>query len=310
MKKEIGYIGLGKMGKSMVFRLLGSGWSVVAYNRTADTTKEVALKGAMATASLKEMVSKLSAPRIIFIMVAHQAVDEVLNELTPLLEKGDMVIDGGNSAYQETIRRGMELEQKGLSFVDVGVSGGPGGALNGACMMVGGKRELYDVLEGSYFFKATCLPDGYGYMGPSGAGHFVKMIHNGIEYGMMQSIAEGFDLLRHSKEFDLDLSKVIDVYSHGSVIASNLISWMSDGYKKYGKDLNEISGKASSSGEGKWTLEAAARDNIFMPSIQAALDVREASQQNPSYQAKIISTMRGEFGQHMVKRGDDEPEVL
>ena len=147
-------------------------------------------------------------------------------------------------------------------------------------------------------------------MGISGAGHFVKMVHNGIEYGMMQSIAEGFDLMRHSKEFDLDLLRVADVYSHGSVLTSSLVSWMHDGYKKYGKDLNEISGKASASGEGKWTVEAGARENIPMPAIQVSLDIREASQKKPSYQGKVVSTMRGEFGQHPVKRTSDEPEVL
>lgn len=314
MKKEIGYIGLGKMGKNMVFRLLDHDWKVVAYNRTQKALEEVVEKGAESSDSMQEMVSKLSLPRMVFIMVSHQAVDEVLNEIVPLLGKGDVIIDGANSPYQETIRRGLELEQKGIRFLDVGVSGGPGGALNGACMMVGGKKELYDQLESSHFFKDTCLPLGFGYMGPSGAGHFIKMVHNGIEYGMMQSIAEGFDLVRHSTEFGgdfcFDLNKVTEVYSHGSVITSSLVSWMHDGYKKYGKDLNEISGRASSSGEGKWTVEAAARENIFMPAIQASLDVREASQQNPSYQGKVISTMRGEFGHHPVKRLDDEKEVL
>lgn len=177
-------------------------------------------------------------------------------------------------------------------------------------MMVGGRKELYDKLSKSGFFVDTYVSHGYGHMGDSGAGHFVKMVHNGIEYGMMQSIAEGYDLLRHSKEFDLDLLKVTDVYSHGSVITSRLISWMYDGYKKYGKDLNDISGQASASGEGKWTVEAGERENIPMPAIIAALKTRKASQKKPSYQGKVVSTMRGEFGQHPVKRGEDEPEVI
>lgn len=310
MKREIGYIGLGKMGKNMVLRLLESGWSIVAYNRTPDVVTEVISKGARGAYSISELISELSTPRVVWLMVAHSAVDEVLNELVPLLEKGDVIIDGGNSPYQETIRRAKELKEKEIEFLDIGVSGGPGGALNGACMMVGGKKEIYDSLENAGFFKNTCVPNGFGYMGGSGAGHFVKMVHNGIEYGMMQSIAEGFDLMRHSKEFNFDLLKVADVYSHGSVITSSLVSWMHDGYKKYGNDLNEISGKASASGEGKWTIEAGARENISMPAIQASLDVRNASQQKPTYQGKVVSTMRGEFGQHPVKRGDDEPEVL
>lgn len=310
MKKEIGYIGLGKMGKNMVLRLLSKKWSVVAYNRTEDKLREVVDEGAVGTTSIKELVSKLAPPRTVWVMVSHQAVDEVINELVPFLDKGDLIIDGGNSPYQETIRRSKELAEKGIEFLDIGVSGGPGGAKDGACMMAGGKKELYDRLDQVGFFEDTCESQGFGHMGSAGAGHFVKMVHNGIEYGMMQSIAEGFDLMRHSKEFNLDLEKVTEVYSHGSVVTSSLISWMHDGYKKYGKDLNEISGRASASGEGKWTVEAGERENISMPSIKIALDVREKSQAKPSYQGKVVSTMRGEFGQHPVKRGDDEPEVL
>ena len=310
MKKEMGYVGLGKMGKNMVFRMLDHGWKIVAYNRTQDVVKEVEAKGAVGAVDLKGLVSKMETPRVVWVMVSHSAVDEVLNELLPLLEKGDTVIDGGNSPYKETIRRAGEISAMGIKFMDIGVSGGPGGSLNGACMMVGGDKDLYDALASTGFFTDTCVSEGFGYMGPHGAGHFVKMVHNGIEYGMMQSIAEGYDLLRHTKEFDLDLEKVTDVYSHGSVITSRLVSWLLDGIKKYGKDLNVISGKASASGEGKWTVEAGEREGIKMPAIQSALDLRQGSQGNPSYQGKITSTMRGEFGQHPVKRGDDEPEVL
>ncbi len=296
-------MGLGKMGKNMVFRLLEKGWSVVAYNRTQEVVAEVAEKGATGAKSLQELVSNLSTPRTIFIMVSHQAVDQVINELVPLLEKGDIIIDGGNSPYQESMRRAKEINGHEIEFLDIGVSGGPGG---------GGKKELYDQLEQSGFFADTCVSGGWGHFGPSGAGHFVKMVHNGIEYGMMQSIAEGFDLMRHTLEFDaeLDLEKISNVYSHGSVVTSSLVSWMHDGYKKYGKDLNAISGKASASGEGKWTVEAGERGNIKTPAIQASLDIRAESQKNPSYQGKVISTMRGEFGQHPVKRGDDELEIL
>jgi len=308
--KELGYIGLGKMGKNMVFRLLKKGWKIVAYNRDKEKVREVIEKGGIGTSSIKEMVSKLSVPRTVWVMVSHQAVDEVIDELAPMLDKGDLIIDGGNSPYHESIKRSKKLAKKGIEFLDIGVSGGPGGALNGACMMVGGKKELYDSLDKSGFFIDTCVEQGYGYMGKSGAGHFVKMVHNGIEYGMMQSIAEGFDLMRHSKEFSLDLAQVTGIYSHGSVVTSRLVSWMHDGYKKYGKDLNAISGRASASGEGHWTVEAGKRENISMPSIQIALDIREASQIKPSYQGKVVSTMRGEFGGHPVKRGDDEPEVL
>ncbi len=310
MKKQIGYIGLGKMGRNMVLGLLLKKWGIVAYNRNLEKVKEVVEQGAVGTSSIKELVSKLSAPRVVWVMVSHQAVGEIIDELAPLLHKGDLIIDGGNSPYQDSRKRSKELSKKGIEFLDIGVSGGPGGALQGACMMVGGKKELYEKLNKSGFFADTCVEKGYGYMGGSGSGHFVKMVHNGVEYGMMQSIAEGFDLMRHSKEFELDLLKVADVYSHGSVITSRLVSWMQNGYKKYGKDLNEISGRASASGEGKWTVEAGKRENISMPAIQASLDSRAASQKKPSYQGKVVSTMRGEFGEHPVKRGEDEPEIL
>lgn len=310
----MGYIGLGKMGKNMVFRMLDAGWSIVAYNRSPESVQEVAGKGGVGASSIKEVVAKLAMPRTVWLMVPHDVVDEVINELAPMLEKGDLIIDGGNSPYQESMRRAKELNGRGIEFLDIGTSGGPGGSLNGACMMVGGKKELYDRLDQAGFFKDTCKPEGWGHMGPSGAGHFVKMVHNGIEYGMMQAIAEGFDLMRHTKEFgsdfSLDLVKIADVYSHGSVVTSSLVSWMADGYKKYGKDLNEISGKASASGEGKWTVEAGERENIPMPVIKASLEARSASQMKPSYQGKVVSTMRGEFGQHPVKRTPDEPEVL
>lgn len=297
---KLGYVGLGKMGAAMVERLKEKGHEPITYTRSGGGT----------VPTLAEMVSKLEAPRIVWIMVSHQAVDEVLAQLTPLLSKGDLIIDGGNSPYRETIRRAKELETQGFEFLDIGVSGGPGGARNGACMMVGGKKEFYDKLEAFGFFKDTCIEGGWGYMGTHGAGHFVKMVHNGIEYGMMQSIAEGFDLLRHSKEFSLNLQRVINVYSHGSVITSRLVSWLGDAYRKYGPDLNDISGKASASGEGQWTYEAGEREGISMPAIKAALDLRAASQNKPSYQGKVVSAQRGEFGQHPVKRGPDEPEIL
>lgn len=310
MKKEIGYIGLGKMGKNMTARLLEHSWNVVAYDTTKENMEEVVAQGALGASGLADMVSQLSAPRVVWVMVPHGVVDSVLNELVPLLGKGDLVIDGGNSPYWESRRRGEELAEKGIDFLDIGVSGGPGGSRNGACMMVGGRKDLYEKLNSAGFLEDTCVRNGWGYMGKSGAGHYVKMIHNGIEYGMMQSIAEGFDLMRHSKEFDLDLSNISDVYSHGSVITSSLVSWVRDAYKKYGIDLNEISGKASASGEGKWTVEAGERERIPMPAITASLNVRKESQKNPSYQGKVISAMRGEFGQHPVRRGEDEPEIL
>jgi 6-phosphogluconate dehydrogenase len=298
------------MGLNMVKRLVSKGHVVVAYNRSPEPVAEAIASGAKGVHSLQELVDGLEAPRTVWVMVSHSAVDTILADLLPLLSAGDTVIDGGNSPYRETIRRAGEITAQGIKFLDVGVSGGPGGALNGAAMMAGGDRSVYDALDTAGFFRDTNVPEGYAYMGPAGAGHFVKMIHNGIEYGMMQSLAEGFDLLRHSSEYQLDLNVVSGVYEHGTVITSSLMSWLSNAYKKYGPDLNDISGKASASGEGKWTSEAGEREHIPMPVINDSIVVRTATQTKPSYQGKVVSAMRGEFGQHPVTRTEGEPEVL
>jgi 6-phosphogluconate dehydrogenase len=308
--KRIGYVGLGKMGKNMVTRLLDHSWNVVAYNRSPEAVGEVVKLGAIGVDNIGDLIAKLETPRIVWLMVSHQAVDEMIAQVSPHLSAGDVLIDGGNSPYQESIRRQKELKEKGITYLDIGVSGGPGGCLHGACMMIGGDETVYRDFEQSGFFTDTCAPDAYRYLGKSGSGHYAKMVHNGIEYGMMQAIAEGFDLLRHTKEFDFDIQKVTEIYANKSVIDSRLVSWMLDAYKKYGKDLNDISGKASASGEGKWTVEAGKREGIGMPVIEVSLEVRMQTQSSPSYQGKVISAMRGEFGQHPVVRGEDEPEVL
>ena len=308
--KTVGMIGLGKMGANLSRQLMAKGWRVVGFNKSPERADAMTAEGLEAAHSLEELARSLSAPRLIWLMVPHGVVGEVLDALVPFLEHGDVVVDGGNSPYKESIRRAQELKLKGIGFLDIGVSGGPDGARRGSCMMAGGDRELYDALSKRGFFYDTCVSQGWGYMGPSGAGHFVKMVHNGIEYGMMQSIAEGFDLLRHSDEFTIDLEAVARVYSHGSVISSSLISWLHDALQKYGADLRGITGSAAASGEGAWTLEAGEREQILMPAIRAALDTRSLSQEKPSYQGRAVSAMRGEFGGHPVARGEDEPEVL
>jgi 6-phosphogluconate dehydrogenase len=293
----IGYIGLGKMGYNMVLRLLENDHNVVVYNRNPDKVKEAEAEGAVAASSIEELVSKLQPPRLVWIMVSHQAVDEVLNEVYKYAERGDVIVDGGNSPYLESIRRSKEVEEKGFTFVDAGVSGGPGGARNGACIMVGGDVEAYNTLEP--VLQDLAVKDGYGHFGSSGSGHFVKMVHNGIEYGMMQAIAEGFDIMKNSS-FDLDLKKIAKIYNHQSVIESRLVGWLSDGFEDHGVDLKEISGSASASGEGKWTVEEAERLGIPTPIIGGSLKVREESQKKPSYQGKIISALRNQFGKHEV----------
>ena len=302
---KIGYVGLGKMGLAMVENLLEHNHEVVATNRSEPAIKEAEAVGATAAYSLQEVVNNLADQRrkIIWLMVPWQAVDDVLQELVPLLKDGDLIIDGGNSPYQETIRRSKELVDKGITFMDIGVSGGPGGARNGACMMVGGSKVDYELLEN--LIADLCVENGYGYMGNHGAGHFVKMVHNGIEYGMMQAIGEGFEVMKKAPEFDIDLESVVGVYNHGSVIESSLIGWLADGFKKYGTDLEEVSGEVSHSGEGLWTVEAAKRNNIPVPIIEGSLNFREESQGNPSYTGKVVSVQRNMFGGHDVTQNKE-----
>jgi len=295
---KLGYIGLGKMGANMVERFLEKGHEVVACDRNVDAVKAAKNKGAQTVDTLAVLIAALPLPRLVWIMVPYQAVDEVLKELTPLLAPGDVVVDGGNSPYRKSIRRAKELEARGIDFLDVGVSGGPAGARNGACIMVGGKKEVFQRFE--TVFRDLSVPDGYGYMGWTGAGHFVKMVHNGIEYGMMQALAEGFAIMKAS-DFGLDLTQITDLYNHKSVIESRLVGWLQSAFVQYGEDLKDIAGSAAQSGEGMWTVEAGKELGIPTPVIQAALDFRIQSQKNPSYTGRLISAMRNQFGGHEVK---------
>lgn len=301
---QIGYIGLGKMGFNMVERLLEKGYDcVVANDRNASAREAIGEKGASTATSLKEMVDKLEAPRSIWLMVPHGVVDDVIRDLLPNLSAGDTIIDGGNSNFRESTRRAKELEEQGVNFLDVGVSGGPEGARSGACLMVGGDREQFGRYE--KLFRDLSVPDGYGYMGKSGAGHFVKMVHNGIEYGMMQSIAEGFNLMKNFEEFDLNLGEIAGVYNHGSVIESRLIGWLRDAFKEHGDELGAISGEVSHSGEGLWTVETAKEEGLDVEVIERSLKFRENSQGNPSYTGKVVSALRNQFGGHDVKKKTD-----
>jgi len=295
---KVGYVGLGKMGFNMVERLLEQGHLVVAFDRDRNAVMDIAKKGAQPADSLAALMRPLTAPRLVWIMVPHQAVDAVLLELSPLLEKGDAVVDGGNSPYKDSQRRARDLEAKGVDFLDAGVSGGPAGARSGACVMVGGRRDVFERYE--QLFRGISVDGGYAYVGKSGAGHFVKMIHNGIEYGMMQALAEGFAILK-SSGYELDLAKVADLYEHRSVIESRLVGWLRNAYEQYGRELSDISGSAAQSGEGMWTVDAAKELGIPAPVIEQALNFRLQSQKNPSYTGKIISALRNQFGGHEVK---------
>jgi 6-phosphogluconate dehydrogenase len=298
--KRLGYIGLGKMGFNMVERLLGKGYEVVVFDKNEEPMKNISRLGAKSADSLESLVSALATPRLIWLMIPYQdqAVDALLKTLTPFLQRGDTVIDGGNSLYKDSIRRSEELKEKGIGFLDAGVSGGPHGARNGACIMVGGEREVFEKYED--LFKDLSVENGYGYMGKSGTGHFVKMVHNGIEYGMMQALAEGFAVIKASS-FNLDLTRIAGLYNHKSVIESRLIGWLKDAFEKYGEDLNEISGAVSHSGEGIWMVEEAKRVGVPVPIIEGALNFRMESLNNLSYTGQILSALRNQFGGHEVK---------
>ncbi|MFA6463676.1 MAG: decarboxylating 6-phosphogluconate dehydrogenase [Candidatus Paceibacterota bacterium] len=305
--KRIGYIGFGKMGLNQALRLKEQGIEIVGFNRSVEGKVKAITAGIDAKNSIKEMCEALEVqpqgskevePRIVWIMVSHQGVDEVLNELYSYLNKGDIIIDGGNSFYKESMRRALEAEQKGFEFLDAGVSGGPNGARNGACIMVGGKKEIYDLCED--IFKLASAPNAYKYFGISGAGHFVKMVHNGIEYGMMQAIGEGFEVLKRS-EFNLNLKEVSELYQNRSVVESRLVGWLHNGFEKFGEELVGISGEVSHSGECEWTVNTAKELNVPVKIIEDSLEFRKRSAGNPSFTGKVLSTMRTMFGGHEVK---------
>lgn len=296
---HIGYIGLGKMGFAQVERLLEYGHKVVTWNRSVGPRREAEKIGADISETLDGVCSKLKAPRLIWLMVPHAVVDDVLKELVPHLQKGDTVVDGGNSFYRHSIRRAKQLSKKGIHFLDVGTSGGPGGARKGACLMIGGEKKVYEKYE--KLFRDLALLDGYAYMGKAGAGHFVKMVHNGIEYGMMQAIGEGFEVMRRSR-FKLPLLKIANVYNRGSVIDSKLIGWLAKAYKERGENLKDISGEVAHSGEGLWTVQTAKELRIPVKVIEASLKFRIKSKGNPSYTGQVVSALRNQFGGHSVSK--------
>ncbi|MBI3442316.1 MAG: glucose-6-phosphate dehydrogenase [Candidatus Sungbacteria bacterium] len=312
----VGLIGLGKMGKNMALRLLEQRWEVIAFDAKQEAVAEMAAAGAQASESAADLVSKLPKHKVIWLMVPSlvptksgpgrgkpsiSPVDEVLfgkNGLVKLLAKGDVVIDGGNLLYLDSMRRAKKLGTRGIHFLDAGVSGGPEGARTGACIMVGGERKIFQRHE--ELFRALSLPGGYAYVGPSGAGHFVKMVHNGIEYGMMQSLAEGFGILKKTP-FKLDVSAIARLYNTGSVIESRLVGWLASAYEQYGPDLKNVSGSVDSTGEGEWTVQAAKKLKIPAPVIEDAFRFRLTSRKNPSYAGKILSALRNQFGGHSIR---------
>ncbi len=297
---KIAYIGLGKMGMGQAERLLEKGHTVVAWNRTTEKTEALAKHGAIAAHTLPNVFAQFENERkVVWLMVPWQVVDEMIEQILPLLSPGDVLIDGGNSPYFETVKRAERITKTGVRFMDIGTSGGPAGARNGACLMIGGERELFDELVP--LFVDLSVPNGYSYVGTHGAGHFVKMVHNGIEYGMMQAIGEGFEVMKKAP-FNLDLQAVVDIYSHGSVIESRLVSWLGSAYKKHGVELDGISGEVAHSGEGEWTVRAADELGVPVPVIRDSLDFRKKSVGNPTYTGQVVSALRNEFGGHDVSK--------
>jgi 6-phosphogluconate dehydrogenase len=297
---ELGMIGLGRMGANMSERLVRAGCRVISYDRSPEAIQRVVDKGGIGAHSLAEFVKQLTPPRAIWLMVpSGDPVDQTIEQLLPLINEGDILIDGGNSYYKDSIRRASKLAAQGLRFIDAGTSGGVWGLENGYCMMVGGERKAVERLEP--IFTALAPPSGYLHVGPSGAGHFVKMIHNGIEYGMMQAYGEGFELLNAS-QFDLDLPKIAHLWNQGSVVRSWLLELAESALAKDPK-LASVKGYVEDSGEGRWTVMEAVEKCVPAPVLMLSLFTRFASRQEDSFSAKVVAALRNEFGGHAVKRG-------
>ncbi len=297
---RLAMIGLGRMGGNMSERLMKGGHEVVAFDRAAETVQHYVSIGATAAASVKEIPARLKSPRIVWIMVpAGKPVDETIALLLPGLSKGDVIIDGGNSNFHDTLRRAAELEGKGIHPVDSGTSGGIWGLANGYCLMIGASQEAFTLCEP--IFKTLAPPDGYAHMGPAGSGHYVKMVHNGIEYGALQAYAEGYEILHASRDFKLDLHKIAAVWNHGSVVRSWLNELAEKAFEKDG-ELSGLRGYVEDSGEGRWTVQEAIDLDVPAPVITLSLLARLASRQPESFSAKVIAALRNEFGGHAVKK--------
>ncbi|MFL5560398.1 MAG: phosphogluconate dehydrogenase (NAD(+)-dependent, decarboxylating) [Gemmatimonadaceae bacterium] len=296
---RVAMIGLGKMGGNMTARLLRKGHEVVAFDRSAEAVQRAAALGAKSAGDLKAVVAGLQAPRVVWIMVpAGAPVDETIETLVPMLSKGDIIIDGGNSRFSDTMRRARSLESRGIDFVDAGTSGGVWGLENGYCLMVGGADRAISICEP--LFTALAEPGGYAHVGPPGAGHYVKMVHNGIEYGLLQAYAEGYEILHASKDFKLDLAQISALWNHGSVVRSWLNELAERAFEK-DSDLTALKGWIADSGEGRWTVQEATDLDVPAPVIALSLIMRLRSRQEDSFGGKVIAALRNEFGGHAVK---------
>lgn len=298
---NIGIIGLGKMGYNLALNLIGNGHKVVAYDVTKEIVDKIGKEGAEPAGSLQDLVQRLPSRRVIWLMIpAGIVVEQVIDELSAYLSPSDIIIDGGNSNYKDSIRRYEKLKEKNIDFLDCGTSGGTSGALSGACTMIGGDPEVFAYCE--QIFKDISVENGYLYTGKRGSGHFVKMVHNGIEYGMMQAIAEGFDVLKGS-EYDFNYEEIARVWNHGSVVRSWLMELAQSAFSK-DKNLDSIKGIMHSSGEGKWTVETALDLGVPTPVIALSLIMRYRSLQEDTFTGKVVAALRNEFGGHKVEKAD------
>jgi 6-phosphogluconate dehydrogenase len=296
---HIGLVGLGKMGFPLALNIKRNGHELIAYDVNAHIRKQAADEGMSTVSSLNDLVHALPDQKIVWLMVpAGKIIDAILLELKETLKEGDIVIDGGNSFYKDSVARGLDLEKLKIEYLDCGTSGGVSGALNGVCAMIGGKKEVFDLCEP--LFRSISVPKGYLYCGKSGSGHFTKMIHNGIEYGMMQSIAEGFEVL-HKHDSSINLAEVANVWNHGSVVRSWLMELTQQALEK-DQNLESIKGIMHSSGEGKWTLETALEMGIATPAIAMSLLMRYRSQETDTFSGKVVAALRNEFGGHSVEK--------
>lgn len=296
---DVGFIGLGKMGANEVRRLMQAGHRVAGYDRSEDVIAGLEKEGMVGARSLEELAGALPSPKIFWILVpAGDPVDQTISSLLPFLSKGDIVADGGNSDYRDSVRRAAELADKGVHFLDVGTSGGVWGLEVGFCMMVGGAKEAFSHVEP--LLKALAPEEGYLHVGKSGAGHFVKMIHNGIEYALMQSYAEGFDLIEAS-DFDVDLPAVANLWNHGSVIRSWLLELGAQALKEDPK-LDGLQGYVNDSGMGRWTVRESIDLAVPAPAITAALQMRFRSRRENTFSDRFLSALRNQFGGHAVKK--------
>ncbi len=298
---DLAIVGLGRMGGNMARRLHRAGHRVVAYNRSRDKTEEIIGEGLAGGFSPEEVVGMLPTPRIVWLMVpAGDATEATLDEFLPHLAGGDTIVDGGNANFNDSKRRHAALKERDINFVDAGISGGIWGLKNGYGTMVGGDREAVEPLEP--IFRALAPEGGYIHCGPPGSGHYVKMVHNGIEYGLMQAYAEGFEIL-HASEYQLDLAKVADAWMHGTVIRSWLLELAGLAFEQHGEALADVKGWVADSGEGRWTVQEAMDLDVPAPIITLSLQARFRSRQEESYGAKVLAALREQFGGHAIKQG-------